>query len=67
MLRVGQDFTVFWSAYLEEKERDILYILGMGFDPSGKSGQVDPCSPNPQMALITVLMLPKISQLENVK
>lgn len=29
----GSDFNVFWKGMLEEKERNILFILGLGFDP----------------------------------
>lgn len=32
-LRSGDDFHVFWQRYIQESERDILVILGVGFDP----------------------------------
>ncbi len=32
-LRHGEEFYTFWKDYLHEKERNILFILGQGFDP----------------------------------
>lgn len=29
----GQDFHIFWKDMLTEKERNILFIIGLGFDP----------------------------------
>lgn len=37
-LRSGIDFQKFWSHYLVEKNRDILCIMGMGFDPRTNVG-----------------------------
>lgn len=32
-LRHGEEFYVFWKEYLQGNERNILFILGQGFDP----------------------------------
>jgi hypothetical protein len=32
-LRKGKDFREFWNTYLNSEKRDILFILGLGFDP----------------------------------
>ncbi|MGA2917605.1 hypothetical protein [Methanoregula sp.] len=31
-LKKGEDFQPFWKLYLEEKERKLLYVIGIGFD-----------------------------------
>ncbi len=36
-LKAGDDFKSFWASYLENK-RDILFIMGMGFDPRTNQG-----------------------------
>lgn len=33
LMRQGNNFNVFWVDMLKEKERNILFILGLGFDP----------------------------------
>ncbi len=32
-MKSGTDFSFFWDQYLREKQRTILFILGIGFDP----------------------------------
>lgn len=32
-LRKGAELQTFWQSYLQEKRRDVLFVLGMGFDP----------------------------------
>lgn len=32
-LRHGDDFYAFWREYLQNNERNVLFILGQGFDP----------------------------------
>lgn len=33
LMHQGNDFNAFWKNLLQEKERSLLFILGMGFDP----------------------------------
>lgn len=37
-LKSGSSFTPFWEEYLLESKRDILFIMGMGFDPRTNIG-----------------------------
>jgi hypothetical protein len=32
-LRAGEQFDAFWRAFLGERKRDILFVIGYGFDP----------------------------------
>lgn len=32
-LRSGNEFSKFWEEYLGNKERDVLFVVGLGFDP----------------------------------
>lgn len=33
LLRGGGDFVSFWNSFLRSKQRDILFVAGLGFDP----------------------------------
>lgn len=37
-LKRGNDCLNFWDAFIREKERDILYIMAIGFDPRTSNG-----------------------------
>jgi len=32
-LRSGNEFSTFWEGYLHKEEHDVLFVVGMGFDP----------------------------------
>ena len=34
----GEKFNSFWSEYLKDSQRDLLYIFGLGFDPRATQG-----------------------------
>lgn len=37
-MKSGADFSPFWQSYLSEEKRDVLFIMGIGFDPRTNVG-----------------------------
>lgn len=64
-LKSGSSFTPFWEEYLKESNRDILYIMGMGFDPRTNIGIKTIFSIRSQ-GLKSTIVLRYFNQLEDI-